>query len=201
MAGASTNKTLLLDAYCSKSINDTEFLLLYDINSCSYLHLPYWKYDRFSLEDMNEDECKAEFRFFREDIYKLHDIMNIPEMFTCYNDVKVTGIEGLCILFKRYSYPNRHLILIPRFGRPVPQLCMITNHLMNLIYERWHHLLTSFSQPWLSPVNLKRYVDQIYQSGAPLEIVGVLRKGKYFLCVNLGRDKDNYTMDINECTA
>ena len=25
--------------------------------------------DRFSLEDMTEDECKAEFRFLREDIY------------------------------------------------------------------------------------------------------------------------------------
>ena len=102
MAGASTNKTLLLDAYCSKTINDTKFLLLYDINSCSNLHLPYWKYDRFLLEDMNGDECKAEFRFLREDIYTLHDIMNIPEKFTCYNGVKVTGIEGLCILLKRY---------------------------------------------------------------------------------------------------
>ena len=68
MAGASTNKTLLLDVYCSKTINDTEFLLLYDNNSCSNLHLPYWKYDRFSLEEMNDVERKAEFRFLREDI-------------------------------------------------------------------------------------------------------------------------------------
>ena len=44
--------------------------------------------------------------------------------------------------FKRYSYPNRYLDLIPRFGRPVRQLCMIANHVMNFIYERWHHLLT-----------------------------------------------------------
>ena len=35
MAGTSTNKTLLLDVYCSKTINDTEFLLLYDITLCS----------------------------------------------------------------------------------------------------------------------------------------------------------------------
>ena len=169
MVGASTNKTLLLDAYCSKTINDTEFLLLYDIDSCSNLHLPYWKYDCFSLEDMNDNECKTEFRFLREDIYTLHDIMNIPEMFTCYNGVKVTGIEGLCILLKRYSYPNKYLDLISKFGRPVPQLCMISDHVMNFIYERWHHLLTSFNQPWLSPANLKRYPDYIRQSGAPLK--------------------------------
>ena len=42
---------------------------------------------------MTDDEWKAEFWFLREDIYTLHDIMKIPEMLTCYNGVKVTGIE------------------------------------------------------------------------------------------------------------
>ena len=78
MAGASTNKTLLLASYCSKAIKDTDFVLIYDINLRSNLHLPYWIYDCFSLEDMNNDKCKAEFRFLREDIYTLHDIINIP---------------------------------------------------------------------------------------------------------------------------
>ena len=80
------------------------------------------EYDHFSLEDVNDDECKAEFRFLREDIYTLRDIINIPEMFTCCNGLKVTGIERLCILLKTYSYPNRYLDLIPKFGRPVLQL-------------------------------------------------------------------------------
>ena len=161
MAEASTNKTLLLGAYCSKTAINTEFLSLYVINSSSNLHLPYWKYDLFSLEGFNDGECKSEFRFFRENIYILHYTMNVLEMFTCFNGVKVTGIEGLCILLKRYSYPNRSLDLIPMFGRPVPQLFMITNHVMNFIYERWHHLLTSFNQPWLSPANLKRHANCI----------------------------------------
>ena len=160
MAGASTNKTLLLDAYCTKTVNDIEFLLLNNINSCSNLHLPYWKYDRFLLEDMNDVKCSAEFRFLKEDIYTLHDIINISEMFTCYNSVKVTGIQGLRILLERYSYLNRYLDLIPWFGRSVSQLCMMANHVMNFIYKRWHQL---------SPVNLKKYADYIHQSGAPLE--------------------------------
>ena len=42
---------------------------------------------------MTDDEWKAEFWFLREDIYTLHDIMKIPEILTCYNGVKVTGIE------------------------------------------------------------------------------------------------------------
>ena len=165
------------------------------------LHLSYWKYDHFSLEDMNEDECKEEFRFLTEDIYTLHAIMNIPEMFTCYNGVKVIGIEGVCILLKRYFYPNRYLDLILRFGRPVPQLCMIANHVMNFIYERWNHLVTSFKQPCLPPANLKRYADYIHQIAAPLENCGVLWMGLCVLYVVLGKDKDNYAMNMNECTA
>ena len=165
------------------------------------LHLSYWKYDHFSLEDMNEDECKEEFRFLREDIYTLHAIMNIPEMFTCYNGVKVIGIEGVCILLKRCFYPNRYLDLILRFGRPVPQLCMIANHVMNFIYERWNHLATSFKQPCLPPGNLKRYADYIHQIAAPLENCGVLWMGLCVLYVVLGKDKDNYAMNMNECTA
>ena len=100
---AITNKNLLLDAYCSKIINDTGFLLLYDIYSCSDLHLSYWKYDRFSLEDMNDNEYEVEFLFLREDIYTLHDIINIPGMFTCYNGAKVRRIKGLWILLKSTS--------------------------------------------------------------------------------------------------
>ena len=40
----------------------------YMISLCAQnLHLPYWKYDCFLLEDMNDDECKAEFRFLKEE--------------------------------------------------------------------------------------------------------------------------------------
>ena len=46
---------------------------------------------------------------------------------------------------------------------------MIANQVMNFIYERWQHFLTSFNQIWLSPANVKRYADYIHQSGAPLE--------------------------------
>lgn len=54
-------------------INDDELLLLLDEFGQSNMHnnLPYWKYDRFSLEDMREDECEVEMRFKKNDIYEL----------------------------------------------------------------------------------------------------------------------------------
>ena len=169
MAAASNNKILTLDAYCSNILNDSEFVLLYDINSSSNLCLPYWRYDRFNIEDMNDDECKSEFRFLKDDIYTLKEIMNIPDVFTCYNGLKVSGIESLCILLKRYAYPNRYSDLIPRFGRPVPQLCIIANHTMNFVYDNWNYLLHSFNQQWLSPDHLQKYANYIHQTGAPLD--------------------------------
>ena len=41
-------------------IVDTEFTLSqYDLNSSENLEFPYWKYGRFDLDSMTDDECKA----------------------------------------------------------------------------------------------------------------------------------------------
>ena len=54
-------------------INDEELFLLQEANRPRNLHigLPYWKYERFSLEDMRDDECEVEFRFKKDDVYNL----------------------------------------------------------------------------------------------------------------------------------
>ena len=45
---------------------------------------------------------------------------------------------------------------------------MISNEIMNFIYETQHHHLRSFDQPCLSPENLQNYADVIHARGAPL---------------------------------
>ena len=70
----------LLFAYQDGSIDDTEFALLYDLNSSENLEFPYWKYGRFDLDSMTDDECKAEFRFFKNDIYLLGEVLDIPDI-------------------------------------------------------------------------------------------------------------------------
>ena len=63
----------LLMMYEENMVNDEELLLLLEENERGNLHngLPYWKYDRFSLEDMREDECEIEMRLKKNDIYNL----------------------------------------------------------------------------------------------------------------------------------
>ena len=75
----------LLYAYYSSIINDEEFVLLYDINTAKSSDFPYWNYEAFELDSMSDDECQAEFRFYKNDVYDLMAVLGFPETFTCYN--------------------------------------------------------------------------------------------------------------------
>lgn len=130
---------------------------------------PYWKYDRFSLESMLEDECLSEFRVAKNDIPRLARALQLPESIICQNGTKATGLEGLCILLRRFSYPCRYSDLIPRFGRSKPELCLISNEVMRLVFGTHGYLLTSFEQEWLQPNKLQEYARAVYEKSHALE--------------------------------
>ena len=58
--------------------------------------------------------------------------------------------------------------MVPKFGRPVPQLSMITTKMTNLIYDGYHNKLTDLNQRWLAPDKLEEYAQAIHNTGAPL---------------------------------
>ena len=65
--------------------------------------------------------------------------------------------------------------MVPRFARPVSQLCMISNLVMDHIYTRWNHLLSTFNQAWLSAENLQRFCIAVFQkSGASHNCFGLV---------------------------
>ena len=155
-------------AHALDAIDDEEFALLYDVTKPKSPMVPFWRYQSFDLDKMTDDECLAEFRFFRNDIYNLADILQLPVEMKCYNGIKVDNIEGLCIFLKRFAYPCRYVDMVYRFARPEPQLCMISNQVMTIIHERWQHLLTDFDQGWLQPENLETFAAVIHEKGAAL---------------------------------
>ena len=152
----------LLLSHFHNIIDDDEFVCLYELNTSNNLDLPYWQYERFNLENITDDECWSEFRFNRGDLYILKDALHIPDEVVTYNRLKVDGVESLCILLKRFTYPCRYSDLIPRFGRSVPQIAIITNHITDLIYS-------NFNQPWLFPANLETFCQAIHRKGAALD--------------------------------
>ena len=131
-------------------IDDEEMLLLYDLNRSKNLDIPYWKYEKFELDSLSDDECKSEFRFLKHDIYTLLDVLNLPEKITCQNRFSVYSEEASCLLLRRFAYPCRYEDLVPRFGRPVPQLSMVVSETMDLLYARFENLFSCLNQPWLS---------------------------------------------------
>lgn len=159
----------LLLAFDDGFISDEEFLLLYDLNTSPNLDLPYEQYPCFDLEDMQDDECLAEFRVRKRDLPLLANALQIPDRFICEQRSVIGGLEGLCVLLKRLAYPCRYSDLIPRFGRPVPELCMAANCVLNYIYDIHHERITQWNANILNPAALQLYANHINQMGAPLE--------------------------------
>ena len=82
-------RNLLLESY-DNSIIDDEFLLLYNLNFSKNLDLPYWGYGPFNLDQLSDNECQAELKFYKNDVYALADI---SEDITCDNRTVASGIE------------------------------------------------------------------------------------------------------------
>ena len=45
--------------------------------------------------------------------------------------------------------------MIPRFGRAVPQLSMISKRIADIVFDDYGHLRRDLVQPWLSQAELK----------------------------------------------
>ena len=168
MVSLRETRDLILLSHCESLIDDEEMLLLYDLNKSKNPDIPFWLYSPFVLEELSDDECKTDFRFFKDDIYRLSRVLRVPEFIICQNGVKVTGIEALCVYLKRFAYPCRYSDLIPRFARDIPQICLISNAMMNHIYNEHHNLLENMDQSWLSREHLQLYANAIHSKGAYL---------------------------------
>ena len=53
-----------------------------------------------TLDKLSDEERKAEFRFFKSDIFELADILRLPDQITFYDGTVVESIPALCILLK-----------------------------------------------------------------------------------------------------
>lgn len=149
-------------------LDEDDFVMLYETLNKKNPSFPYWSYERFDLTRMTDEECKAEFRFGRAELPLLANALAIPESFVCSNGTVAAGMEGLCILLRRFAYPCRLSDLIPRFGRSVPELSEIISEVSCHVYGNHGYLLHSLNQPWLQPDCLQRYADAIYDKGAAL---------------------------------
>ena len=98
---------------------------------------PYELYELFKMDAMDDTEFKAEFRFGKTEVPLttcdyLHKHRIFLKRFACHQGgTTVPGIEALEALCrcacKMTDHPCRYSDLIPRSGRPVQELYMIYN--------------------------------------------------------------------------
>ena len=131
MANMFDRRNVVVEAYGDGLLKDEEFVLLYDLNSSRNLNIPYWQYPNFDLDNTQDDECISEFRFLKNDIYVLFDVLGIPEEIICYNGLILNGVTELCALFKGFSYSCRYFDMVRRFCMAIPQLSMACNNIMS----------------------------------------------------------------------
>ena len=43
---------------------------------------PFWNYNRFDLHDWSDEERRSDLRFYKPDVYRLFEVLNIPVLTT-----------------------------------------------------------------------------------------------------------------------
>ena len=159
----------LLISHDEGVINDEELLLLHDLNRSNNLDLPYDSYPGFDFDYLEDDECLSEFRFYKNDLPFLAEVLGIPEVVECYQRSICSGLEALCILLKRHSYPCRYSDMIARFAKPIPVLCMVNNYMIDYIYQAHSQRIFQWNDSILDPHSLEIYSNAITAKGSPLD--------------------------------
>ena len=158
----------LLLLYTDNCIFDEELILLYDSFQSTNPDFNYEQYPAFQLNNIEEAECKAEFRVEKRDLPRLVEALQLPDTFKCEQRSTCGAMEGLWMLLKRLAYRCRYSDMIPRFGRSVCVISLITNNVIDKIYDTHAHRITEWNNLLLSPLDLEHYANAIARQGAVL---------------------------------
>jgi len=169
MASFLNIQELLLPCLVEEIIDDEEFSVLYEAYAPKHLSFQLSAYEKFSRENKNSADCKADFRVDKRHIALLVEALRVPPIFKCSNGTICDGTEGLCIVLKRFAYPCRYSDMIPIFGRSVQELSMISNQVTDWIYNTHGHKVTQWNHGILNPPLIATYADAVHSKGAALD--------------------------------
>lgn len=110
-------------------IDAEEFVLLYGANQSHYNQdiYPQQKYESFDTGKIDEEQCFIEFRFGKNNLCVLLDVLNIPDRVTSTKETVCDGMEALCILLRSLSFPCRYSYMAQIYGENPIELCLIYN--------------------------------------------------------------------------
>ncbi|KAI0243237.1 hypothetical protein LSAT2_022053, partial [Lamellibrachia satsuma] len=122
----------------------------------------------FNLDDFTDEDVITNFRFTRDDIYKLCRLLQFPDNVTSTSRVTSTGLECLCIMLRRLAYPNRLKDLENMFGgRHQSEISVLCTYAVQHVYNTHRHLLLNINQTWIID-NIPLFAEAITNAGSPL---------------------------------
>ena len=121
--------------------------------------------DRLCLGDLDEETrffAVSRFRFSKSQFKHLCVVLRFPNKMTGRNRVAWTGLEGMLVMLRRLSYPNKFREMTEEFGRSKAALSLIFNETLLWFTATWGHLLENpFVRPYFTPALVNRYVDAV----------------------------------------
>ena len=98
MSSLKYGRDMALISHSQEIITDEELIFLLEENTSRNPEFSYDVYGYFDLEEMEEPECKSEFRIQKHDIPVLADALGLPETFNALRDLLPAVSRG-CACF------------------------------------------------------------------------------------------------------
>ena len=122
----------------------------------------------------------------------LADVLGIPETIRCEQDLLACdGLDDLCIVLRRLSFPCRYADMIPGFAKPVNHVftvhkqhlfrldwCCIAIAVFRIKFISSQEPLTALAFPWMYVEN-KFITYEIARLGSSFTTVVILRRKKF----------------------
>ena len=105
------------------------------------MYFPHSLYGEFDLDDMEDDECLAEFQV-RKRLSDPCRSLQILESFNCRQRSKMEWYGGIEHVTETVTYPCGCADMLQRFGMPLLVLSVATNTVLDYMYDTHGHFLT-----------------------------------------------------------
>ncbi len=124
---------------------------------------------RLNLENLAPDEIQKKFRFQKPEIFLLVDLLRIPATVILDNGSRITAIEILCCLLRRFATKGRAHDLVELFGREESDINRIFAWGVGYVHENFCELLTQLDRPWLTKDMWLHLASKCSEKGCPFE--------------------------------
>ena len=108
---------------------------------------------RFDLSKIPSEDRSLDFRFNRSQLEILCEVLHFPQYFLTdeeHTQREIPAMEGLCILLRRLSYPNRLHDLEKEFGTDASVLSRIFNMVLDYVYDHFCNRFKTPNQSWIT---------------------------------------------------